>query len=466
MTTPQAPTTLAHGFFRKASLMVCVITTSFIFLPTAVAQKLTVERLLGRSMSEATAQNFPSVHQAINRYVQKDLAGARQLLKQAKSKNSKLPPAELLIAEMHLLRGLEAAAVQSLDLVAREHPEDPKPYIHLGAMAFKANQNLVANVMFHKAIELTEKFKGNAKRKRQFVIRANAGLAAVAERRKEWSTALIYLKPWLNTAPDDPNALYRYATSLFMSGKEKEAVAYFKKAYELSKNNKQINIANPYLAVASLYQNQGNVEKARKAFSTAVSANKNDLNTLISAAMWNLRNQNIARAEKLLTEARRVDSESINTLLLSGVTAAIQKKHKPAEDYLHRVLQRSPANSDALNMLAMILAQQPDNAKQQLALDYARLHTQIKPKFAEARITLASILYNLRGRNPALAQQANLALNGVNINTLSPDGTYLLAMIMKDKEPARAKKLLDKALADKLSISIFREDARKLRDSL
>ena len=53
----------------------------------------------------------------------------------------------------------------------------------------------------------------------------------------------------------------------------------------------------------------------------------------------------------------------LNLLVFSGITARMKKQLKPAEDFFMDAVRISPANTDTLNQLALLLIDQPDQAK-------------------------------------------------------------------------------------------------------
>ena len=101
-------------------------------------------------------------------------------------------------------------------------------------------------------------------------------------------------------------------------------------------------------------------------------------------------------------------------------------------------------------MVALVLVDQSDEAKRELALNYARLNTQLyadmnEASGREAAVTLAWVLSRL-GQGPAATRAVQQALN-VGNGRISADSGYHAAQILYDGGMTEAaEKLLDQTL--------------------
>src|SRR3990172_4963798 len=75
--------------------------------------QITTEVLIGDSVSDL-GPKYADVDEAIKRFGNRDVLGARQFLESAKRKNPNLPPTELLMAKMYFLSGNTASGQVSL----------------------------------------------------------------------------------------------------------------------------------------------------------------------------------------------------------------------------------------------------------------------------------------------------------------------------------------------------------------
>lgn len=420
--------------------------------------QITTEVLIGDAVSDPGTR-YADVDEAIKRFNNRDPLGAQQFLEAALRKNPKLPPVDLLLAKMYILSGDSASALASLEKTAAENPADPEPYLILGDQAISGGQTIQAEALYEKSLDLIDGFQGNEKRKRSFIIRARTGRSLVAERRKDWTTAAADLAALLKVDPDNAAAHYRLGRALFMQKKFQEGNAEFAKAAQLDKN-----LPNPSVAAALLYEQLGMRSEAKAAFETAVKANRDDAKTLNAYAQWLLTTGDVSRAEQALAAARRAAPEDLDTLILSGVTARIGKKMKPAEDYFVAALRLSPANAAVINQLALLLVEQPDEDKRKRAVEFARINAMLQPNAAESNITLAWVLYQVGNTRDAEAALRK----GLAARNMSPDSNYLVAKILADQNrPDVAKQFLAAALENAAGgLSVLRADAEALQKQL
>ena len=444
-------------FMRLLGFALWAVVTIFVVTRAASAQ-LTTEVLIGDSISDP-ASGYPDVDEAIKRFNNRDPLGAQQFLEAALRKHPNLPPVDLLLAKMYLLTGDAASGLGSLEKTAADHPGDPEPYLILADQAVNAGQTIQAESLYEKALQLIDRFEGNNKRKRSFIIRARNGSSVVAERRKTWQKSVDDLTALLKVDPDNAAAHFRLGRALFMQKKFREGNAEFVKAQELDKN-----LPNPSVSAALLYEQLGMRSEAKTAFEAAVRANREDAKTLAAYAQWLLQTGDVAKAEQALAAARRVAPDDLEVLILSGVAARMSKKMKPAEDYFVAALRLSPANGAVINQLALLLVEQPDEPKRQRAVEFARINVMLQPNSAEANITLAWVLYQIGNTRDAEAALRK----GLSARNLSPDSNYLVAKILADQNrPDVAKQFLAAALDESGgALSVLREDALALQKQL
>jgi tetratricopeptide (TPR) repeat protein len=442
---------LSHFFGAFAALSLFAAASS-----DASAQ-ITTEILIGDSVSDPGAR-YADIDEAIKRFNNRDQLGAQQFLEAAVRKNPNLPPVDMLLAKMFILSGDAASGMASLEKTATDHPNDPEPYLILGDQAISAGQAIQAEALYEKGLALIDGFTGNDKRKRSFVIRARNGRSLVAERRKNWQTAVDDLTALIKVDPDNAAAHYRLGRALFMQKKFREGNAEFAKATQLDKN-----LPNPNVAAALLYEQLGMRNEAKTAFEAAVKANREDAKTLTAYAQWLLSTGDVPRAEQALAAARRAAPEDLDVLVLSGVAARMAKKMKPAEDYFVAALRLSPSNAAVINQLALLLIEQPDEEKRQRAVEFARINAMLQPNSGEANITLAWVLSQVGN-----ARDAEAALRkGLTARNLSPDSNYLVAKILAEQRPDVAKQFLTAALDNQGgALSVLHAEAEALKKQL
>lgn len=431
----------------------------------AEAQTITTQMLIGDAVSTDSLKEYTDVDQAIKYFINRDPLAAKQFLEAAKKKSPQLPPVDLLLAKMYFLGGNAAAGRAALEKTSIDTPDDPEPAILLADQALAQGRMIEADALYARAFELTAKFNGAAKRKRNFEIRSRAGRASVAQRRRNWDTTVSDLQALIKIDPENAVAHYRLGQALFMQNKYQEGYAEFKEAKAKDKN-----LPDPDVATALMYDQVKIADKTAKAqqfFDRAMTTNKSDPATVTAYAQWLIKQgtpQTLPKAEALLADARKANPGNLNLLILSGVAARMGKKMKPAEDYFIEALGIAPANSDVINQLALLLVEQAAQDKRDRALQFAGMNAQINAQNSDAQITLAWVLYQL-GR-VADAQQA--LTQGLNLGSPSPDSSYLVARILVDQNKADGAKQLLKGALDQESpgIFIYRQDAQALYDKL
>jgi tetratricopeptide (TPR) repeat protein len=447
---------------RRATMIATALACAAV-VSTADAQ-ITTQVLIGDAVSLSDAgSRYSDVDQAIQRFNNRDIPGARLLLESAKRKDATLPPTDVTLAKMYFLSGNAASGRGSLEKTALEIPGDPEPYVLLAEQALQQGRFIEAESLYDKALAVIDKFSENPKRKRKFQIGARAGRAAVYERRKDWAGSAADLQELLKVDPENSAAHYRLGRSLFMQKKFKDGYAEFQAASKLDKN-----LPSPDVAAALMYdqltQDDPSMrEKAQQFFDRAMSANKNDANTLTAYGQWLIKNEQLPKAEEMLAEARKANPTVLNLLILSGVAARMNKQMKPAEDHFMEALRISPANGDTLNQLALLLIEQADPAKRQRALEFAGISARLNAESADAQVTYAWVLYQL-GRAAEAEQALRTALG---LSNLSPDSRFLVAKMLAERNRQAAEQILREALEmETAGIFVNRAEAKTLLTSL
>jgi tetratricopeptide (TPR) repeat protein len=426
--------------------------------------QITTQALIGDAVSLSEAgSKYSDIDQAIQRFNNRDVPGARLLLEQAKRKDPTLPPTDVTLAKMYFLSGNAGSGRGSLEKTALELPTDPEPYVMLAEQAVAQGRFIEAESLYDKSLQLIDKFSENQKRKRKFQIAARAGRAAVYERRKDWTAAAADLQELLKADPENSAGHYRLGRALFMQKKFKEGYAEFQAASKADKN-----LPNPDVSAALMYEQLSQEdpkmrEQAQRFFDRAMAANKNDANTLTAYGQWLIKNGQLEKAEQVLGEARKSNPNVLNLMILSGVAARMNKQLKPAEDHFMEALRISPANGDTLNQLALLLIDQADPGKRQRALEFAGISSRLNNESADAQVTFAWVLYQL-GRAAEAEQALRTALQ---LSNLSPDSRFLVAKMLAERNRAAAEQILREALEmETAGISVNRSEAKALLDSL
>jgi tetratricopeptide (TPR) repeat protein len=407
---------------------------------SAVRAQVTAQTLIGKAVSDDSQTK--EITNAISRFRDRDIDGCRAVLERAKSNNPKLPPPGVMMSMLWLsVNQLQPARAELEDSVVK-FSADPEPYLMLGDLAFQDRRITDAAVLFDKATTLTESYADNAKRKRDFDIRCNAGSAAVAEARKQWELAQKHLAEWLKLDPDNASAHQRMGIVLFQLGKETDALTAFREAKKLDDKAVQ-----PELALARLYDDARKKDTAKKLIEAAVKAAPNDPAVLLASAQWYLGQNDLETAKTTAESALKIDTKSLEGRIVRGAIARVARDYKTAEQFFNEAHVQSPGNFAASNSLALVLIESEDKDDRQRALEMSEanvaMYRENSPQQINALTTLAWVYYKLGRREDAERILDQISRN----NALTTDGAYYVAKILADRgEKDRARQILEQVL--------------------
>jgi len=419
---------------------------------TQPLSQLTPKALIGEAVSLSN-HGYPDIDNAIQRFRNGDVQGARLFLEKASEKYPALPPAEVTLAKMQALIHNGQAMHILLESAVLKHPDDPEAYLLLADQAFSGGRTTEASALFEKADALNQKFDRNAKRKRNFTIRVLAGQAAVAERRRQREKAAGLLKQWTELAPENATAHQRYGVVLFRLKKTAEAFEQFTKAREIDPN-----APHPYVLIGKLSAQEDAQDKAREAFEKAYSEEKSNTTTAQAYTEWLIQQDQLDKAQQVVGELLKGDPDSISSLILSSIIDQMNGKSKPAEKSLQKVLALDPGNASATNLLAQLLIERDDQPARERALSYAQANVRQFPNNSQSNVTLAWVLYKLGN-----LQQAQNALNaGIRAGGLSTDSTYMVARFLAEQGKKEHAIQALKQAVNKGGLFIHRKEAEQL----
>ncbi len=426
---------------------------------TVAHAQVTAQTLIGKAVSDDAANT--EVTGAINRFRDRDIDGCRAILERVKSNNVKMPPPGVMMAMLWLsVNQLPPARTELEDTVVK-FPKDPEPYLMMGDLAFQDRRVTDADVLFAKAKQLTADYTENARRKRDFDIRYNAGSAAVAEARKQWETAQTHLTEWLTLDPDNASAHQRMGIVLFQLADPKKALEQFSEAKKLDPKAVQ-----PELAMARLYDDAKKKDIAKKLIEAAIVAAPKDPAVLLAAAQWYLGQNDLDRAKAIADDSIKLDGKSLEGKVVRGAIARVSRDYVTAEKFFNEAHVQSPGNFPASNSLALVLIESESKEMQQRALEMAEanaaMHGEKSSQQVNALTTLAWVYYKLGRREDAEKILSQITQN----NALTTDGAYYVAKLLSDRgEKDRAKKILEEVLANEPMFAT-RPDATDLLSKL
>jgi tetratricopeptide (TPR) repeat protein len=458
--------------------------------------QITVKSLIGKAVSDPTEETYPDVKSAIEYFMKRDPKGALGQLTVAKTHDAKLPPPDMMLAQMWIMANQSQQARAALEECIKDNPDDPEAYLALGDLAFTDHQFAAAELLFTKAEQLAGTFKENLKRATDFQGRAEAGLAAVAESREQWGKAETCLRNWLKivdptgappiegeTNTTAANAHDRLGRVLFRADKDPQKSKGAIAAHEqfmlaVADDNKSISAD---IALAQLYEDANMHEMAKKGIRHAVLNPPKDpathLFTLLAAANWAIDTNQATEAFNYASEALKLDPNSKrapDAKYLMGVAARMKGETKVAEQQLQEVYLASPANFRASNQLAQVLAEENDPEKKERGLEIAQINYAAAQaadsarrdpgRAIEAAATLGWAFYEL-GRYPE-ADQVTKAIAETGL--ASPDILYYRAKLLQEPhgQTQDAINALKAALSKSRGFFVHRDDAEAMLTKL
>ena len=439
------PSSSAPGVFVRAAALFLTLTV----VTSPASAQVTVESLTSSAVSEVGAYH-QDVEDAINRFLSRDVEGARSLLNSARKKTPKLAPPEVMLAQLFFAAGQQPAGRQELERGIKKFPDDPEAYLILADLDFNEGRFTEAGLLFAKASALAAKFNENPKRKQNFQMRSFAGMAAVDEARENWEGAKASLTAWVQLEPNSAAAHQRLARVLFQLDDKKAAYSELQAAVKADTKTPPAEVL-----MGNFYLQAGDKKQAEKFMTAAGKKGAADLATNVALVQYYLQVNRLSDAQAHAEEALKVDPDSLDAKITRGVVARRQKDYPTARKWLEAAHAQSPTNSLVTNELALVLLEQDEPKR---ALEYAEINQKLNPNNVEAAATLGWV--NYRSGRKADAQRVLDAI--IKSGNLTPESAYYVAFVIKDQgQVPNAVKLLESALNNDRPFA-YRQEAEAL----
>jgi tetratricopeptide (TPR) repeat protein len=409
------------------------------------------------SRGSGEPSQFAELTSALENFRKRDYDRALKDLESARKKDASLPPARLALARAFLATNQLAAGRAALEVAAVEEPAYPGVYVAFGQLALLEGRRTDALIHFEKVAALARTSAIPDEMKRYFLGQAHAGVASVAEARKDWAGAQAALVAQLEV--DGKNGLARQSLGrvLFALGKAEQAFAELRQAV---KNDPALPPAA--ISMGWLWTRHGDTTKAAQCMESAVKEEPQNARAHAGYAEWLLEQERAPEAKAEVEAAARLDPKVADLKMVRGLIAWQLRDYPEAEHCFTELHESSPSDFAASNYLALALAEQKDDAKRQRALQLAELNARLYPASGDALGTLAWV-YDHFGRTSDAAQVARVARSRA---TGSSDTAYYLARILADpNRPEDVQRLLKSALEAPGRFT-YRKEAREWLERL
>ncbi|MDA0658718.1 MAG: hypothetical protein O3C60_07720 [Planctomycetota bacterium] len=419
----------------------------------------------GSGSVEQNAQS-PEVQNAILKFRNQQFDEARAALVEARVKDPKLPPPDVVMASLFRSGNNLPQTVAYLEKAIVNEPTDPEAFLSLATLDLQQQRMTSAALLFEQGNTLAKSFSGDANRKKELLQRAAQGLATAAESRLDWKAAEEHLRTMLAGNPNDPNVATRLGRALFnqkSAEKVKEAYKKFQELYEAKKSE----VSHPDVIMATLFQQADDSKRAQAFVREAIKKDGKNPTTRLAVVRYALDSRDLKMADENLKAAREVDKTSFESNFYAGLLARYQGNFPEAEKYFTMAHVQKPSNNQVIHHLALVLIEQPGEEKQQLALEYAELNARANSDVAlqpvrESLVTLGWVLHRA-GRDGQVDSIIQRAFQGGGIG--SESGYHAAKILIARGRTDIAQKILEESLKAKAAF-VDRPDAEKVLKEL
>ncbi len=402
-------------------------------------------------------EGIPDVDRAVQHFKDGDLAKCRALLKSVVAGHPELPSASLLFAALCQKMDQAALGREALEEAVVENPNLPESYLLLGRLALLENRLTDAQLQYDKAMSLVASSTATEPRRRGFEIDVHAGLAAVAERRKDWPAAAENLTAWLKLDPKNGRARQQLAVTWYRQGQHDKVEAGLVQA---AKDDPSLEPAP--LVLAMIYGEDGNLQKAAEWMEYAVKASPDNAKVRLTYAAWLFEHDRAESAKVHAEAAVRLDPSSHEIRVLRGLIAWQSRDYSTAERMFQELHLENPGSLAVSNLWALSLAEQTTDAQRKRALELAKLNAQLYPNSPEALTTLGWVEFRL-GNVGKAEQTLRAALASGKANS---DTAYYYARVLSNRQKDEEVERWLKVSLDAPGRFAFRAEAKAWLDQL
>jgi tetratricopeptide (TPR) repeat protein len=405
----------------------------------------------------AAAQGPVELDQATKSFQAGDFETCLKQLGQAVLAHPDLPPAHALFAELASRNNQLALMRPALERAFGEDPAHPQVFVLFGDLALREGRWTDAALHFEKATALASTPRWTSPKRDHFERLCLRARAAVAEGRGDWKAAKSALDDRLKLEPADAPARQRLGKALFRLDQWDAAYRELERAAR-----EDATLEPAAISMAWLYTAAGDIKKAEEWLDYAVKSAPDSLGVRIGRASWLLEQGRVEDARAEGEAAARIDPRSRDARRLVGLAARARNDLAGAQTILEALDRESPGDAWTSNQLAVVLAEQADDAQRRRALELAEGLVRRAPNDADALATLGTVCYRLH----RLEEAEKLLQTVLASGRASSETAYILARVHVDRgHPEAAPALLDAALSTP-GIFVFRNDARQWRNRL
>ena len=382
---------------------------------------------------------------------------AQDILKNLEKLDSRVPPADLLLAAMAYSLGDNNTGRQLLESTAINHPDYPDLYFSFARLALGDNRITDADALSEMALKPIQQdaAKFSKVQMDHFKQRYYNVKYRVAKSRGQTEAAKAHVAAMEQVAPGSKQTLVAKAEIAFEEGDSGSALLYLRKLGTLQ-GTAETNPAE--VTLASWYQRRGKADEAGKLLQQAASERPRDAQVQFALAQWSINQEDFPATLAAVKAFEAIDGDTNGTRELRGKVAFAQGAYSLAENQFKKLSTDNPKNVDYANLYALSLAQSTSKEKQDMAVALAKKVAQAKSNNIAAVSSLAYVMMKAGQLEAArsiisqVAQQPNL----------NKEITFIVCYFLSETgQTDQAKQILEKVV-DAKGLFLFRTEAKKL----
>ena len=195
-----------------------------------------------------------------------------------------------------------------------------------------------------------------------------------------------------------------------------------------------------YLLSAKIWEKQGDPQKAFLGFYRSSELAPQNLEARLKLGRYYLLGGDVAKADRIASEALAADAESAPARILKAAVRAAQGDRAGALEEVRAVVAEKPDDTEASELLASLLARDPDSAEARAALEEAARRN---PRDIDVRLSLVAL--DVRGKRDGDAERRLR-----EVITLAPRRTEyriaLATLLSRNSQPEKAEQVLREAI--------------------
>ena len=386
---------------------------------------------------------------------------AQDVLKTLEKLDTRVPPADLLLAAMAYSLGDNAAGKQLLESTAINHPDYPDIYFSFARLALGQNRITDADALAERALrpiqEGADKF--SKVQMDHFKQRYYDVQYRVAKARGQMEEAKSHVAAMAEVSPGSQQTLLASAEIAFEEDDAESAMQFLRKLGEKQGDSE----ATPAeVTVAAWYQRRGKVEEAGQLLKKAASSRPRDAKVQFALAQWAINQEDFPATLAAVKAFEAIDGDTNGTRELRGKVSFAQGAYSLAENHFKKLSADNPTNIDYANLYALSLAQSTTKEKQDMSVALANKIAQAKPNNIAAVASLAYVLMKAGKIDDARVIISKIAQQP-NLNT---EVTFIVCYFLSETgQKEQAKQILEKVVGAK-GLFLFRTEAKKLLSTI